>query len=1823
MGLMMPHEEVYRQEHVSQNYTPKIEKFFAALFTFPYPEFLLRIKGFYGKKVEYSLVVSDFKSSFNNQTGNFDATVKFIGRMYGMYTDIPMAYLLIAPYCTYGAIKNKTVWEQLDFKFPGTNTPIPKLLDLKKLLVDGVEKTKEVIAKSIDANLENVYQKNNSLINIINKFNNFKNYLVMTPKAGLNGNNIVIDSNIFLFKDIYEANGDGRYPYYYLYQENNTKLKDITEELYNSIATFNENYKAKLSYIGGLPKETKIGVKEEYLAVVTHNEDDTITIIFNNEDVKFDLDKFTTLKDKLKLAIPVNTTEQFYVVNAIKFNTDIKTLQDNINQIIKTEEEKKSQDTNITIENILGFKPSVKNMFVILMAHLQTFMEIFNTCVSDINENNKRNIKTLGLTLSNLPDMPSYITQDTHLPPFPAFKKTTNNELCYPNEAGLKGTLEEMSLIETMFVGCNALLKDVTKTEIVTENVKDKVREKLFIPTCITDYNCNLNSDSYSKMDNPYYPLSRPIDDKMHWIWFYFAMRCAQKFMLEQGNDLKADNFGAYEAYNLWLAIPEMDEMTLNALNSPDNGFSKFMEFLTEGEKKCYQLWSGHSLLGAQGDSIYVKQYTNNKKQPTMPHFPARIGHHTSQFYQQFKNDAYDESAFFAFKYGSENFTCEKVGTNWGDITVNQGHRPYGLMQEIPFENLKSWDDSIKNYSNVPNNYTDHTQLVNKQIERSEGYYYSHKTNNIGADKTSNTNPAWNIMCQKGTGGEFFQYIEDPMPEKYNTSLCTVDELLTSSEKLHLHNIRRVDEDAKQCPLFLVEPDNLTTENFLCTIPHNLERIINDLCAGKKIVHIPYATKLFIGFLIDNFQSLTESEIKGFINNVVQKCGADNYGVFNRTPNYKIEGVLDNERSGSFAQMLLLIASFFSLNDKRNIITPAADIAYKNGHINYPITSLIPSNLTITPTLISENIIAMKKAGFFDNDAFGFVKEYRRWSIDEEQGGFKWFVKTMCLNMNENVDTTLVTGKNKTQKFTYKRKIGDTLLTSLKEFINKTAVHNNLTYLQEIFPKEPKKACSNANNSINLLFKEENGKSFSKIYRGIYCQGDKGDVENIYLRFNDEYIGVKELEIFLSKVVYFIVPYPLCTDPSKQTPTTSRSNFQNAFESFISSLKTLYKIEDGSNISKKDETQKSNEASYSGHISITDERKFSMYKTLKNLYDKHLNNINSEIDKFKIISNNKAIQTEMERFHFIDTYYRDISDDLFINPDTMISIIDNITHGYQTGTGEGILNSEMSLYSFMGLLCQRHNMMLMSVPVFNGTHSEFNSDNLEKMFTPIPYSDANGRNSLSGPSYICFYPHQTSQHLNIPISQYKDDGFVIDDGDDVNNTSNIEGASSILEVMQSGDYTIPAFGVEYGSQKQSIFKNINVNMDNPQTTEVSVSTMFAIANNGEGGNKRLVGTGQDLYQIYTNYSYTCQVEMMGCAQIQPLMYFQLNNVPMFRGAYQIIHVEHDIVPGNMTTSFKGVRINKNVMPMAQNFVTINLDDVMGKGSTSASDTIVAENYTYHSLEKNRVHSQDMINHNKSTVSADTLLDDPILKKHICFTENVSGGLTTMKKLFNQLCPTMRQLIYCIVKDLPALSKKLGYTIGIRISSASRYWQSTDSSSYHTTKINKHSRSYGIRSLYSGTKISDDGTGYVEDIPYTQMACAVDMKGVLMNTTPGQDGIYRCNIDAGDKNGASITLFNHIIDYYYMYIKELIWEIHGEDKRMLTNIDILHLASLGECSNTNTGSILMASVTTQNGKTTTTPLRGKPETFVTEFNKACTLANSKKHNGLYTTSYRLK
>lgn len=71
---------------------------YSAFFHLPWPIFYLTVKGFYGKAIRYRLHMTKFTSRFNPANGNFEINTTFVGSTYAYLNDIPLSGILNAPY---------------------------------------------------------------------------------------------------------------------------------------------------------------------------------------------------------------------------------------------------------------------------------------------------------------------------------------------------------------------------------------------------------------------------------------------------------------------------------------------------------------------------------------------------------------------------------------------------------------------------------------------------------------------------------------------------------------------------------------------------------------------------------------------------------------------------------------------------------------------------------------------------------------------------------------------------------------------------------------------------------------------------------------------------------------------------------------------------------------------------------------------------------------------------------------------------------------------------------------------------------------------------------------------------------------------------------------------------------------------------------------------------------------------------------------------------------------------------------------------------------------------------------------------------------------------------------------------------------------------------------------------------------------------------------------------------------------------------------------------------------------------------------------------
>lgn len=335
-----------------------------------------------------------------------------------------------------------------------------------------------------------------------------------------------------------------------------------------------------------------------------------------------------------------------------------------------------------------------------------------------------------------------------------------------------------------------------------------------------------------------------------------------------------------------------------------------------------------------------------------------------------------------------------------------------------------------------------------------------------------------------------------------------------------------------------------------------------------------------------------------------------------------------------------------------------------------------------------------------------------------------------------------------------------------------------------------------------------------------------------------------------------------------------------------------------------------------------------LYYTLKNLYDKWISTYS--VNRFKLktaaedrrvasdksrgILNGSETVSEFQSFIFMDTFYNDIKDIYMIDPKTVYDMVEK-------NKGE---NVNRSVIQFITDLAFGNNLNFIALPVFNNFYS---TKTIADIFTPKSIYDGSEKSGRAvGNTYILMYSHEPSHMLNIRKSNKNDLGYP----DDVLDIADVAGNINpeVVNILQSNNnnssngYTVPAFGVTFAKQNQMYFKGLSIGMDNPRETEEAIANRLRLADQESAGAGRSTPTtvGQNLYSIYSNRQYDCSVDMMGCANIMPMMYFQLNNVPIFRGGYRIYSVKHHIENGDMTTSFVGTRIAKNAIPYSTNVI---------------------------------------------------------------------------------------------------------------------------------------------------------------------------------------------------------------------------------------------------------------------------------------------------------------
>jgi hypothetical protein len=294
-----------------------------------------------------------------------------------------------------------------------------------------------------------------------------------------------------------------------------------------------------------------------------------------------------------------------------------------------------------------------------------------------------------------------------------------------------------------------------------------------------------------------------------------------------------------------------------------------------------------------------------------------------------------------------------------------------------------------------------------------------------------------------------------------------------------------------------------------------------------------------------------------------------------------------------------------------------------------------------------------------------------------------------------------------------------------------------------------------------------------------------------------------------------------------------------------------------------------------------------------------------------IAGNTYSEDTLLQDFLFLDRGSRNIGDKILVDP---FILKDKLRY----------LNSSASVFTLIsGILVENH-FSVMPLPAYVNFYNVQTPDGTS---TPKTEASVDFANSIwgtflsvdyrkSSPKMVCFYSEKPSAYANGAGNKdyrYKNDGF---------SCKSVTDNPTLEDQTNKTDWALSnrcvGFNVDMGVRNQGVFYNFSISQDLGKATSESLVATNQLGNQASG--RKVTSQNVSLLNIYNERSYQANVVALGNALIQPMMYFCLNHVPMFNGAYLITEVNHTISPGVFQTSFTGTRQRIFAAPKINNYL---------------------------------------------------------------------------------------------------------------------------------------------------------------------------------------------------------------------------------------------------------------------------------------------------------------
>jgi len=1522
-----------------------------AFFHLPWPIFYLTVKGFYGKAIKYRLHLVKFNTRYNDNTGNFDITTKFIGSTYGFLTDIPLKGVLNAPYMF--PIENNTQptfnpktgrYEQMVSKSSRGYTLLKTVYSEYKqkglLPKDFPVKTLRevlVVAKSLDKILEREILDQVVNMKFVAGLKDYDEKLTKFENEVKNWASLNLSAE-------YVINNDTKEYGYYLSGQDKTTLKNITgltknESLEKIINNNNEDLKKSQSFINSITKE----------------KGNPGFIKISSRTTSYVDKYFYLLSSPPQVIVEINKLVNEILDIRKDFNEQNKKFEDfiekKINEIVK--DPKKG----------IGFSPTIRNIFGVLLANAEVFIRMMQeTHRKAFEVSNKRKDLIKGFTDETIGEA---------IYPWPAIKKTFGENkqkvLAYPGEPDLQTKLNSNNPILWPEIDFLENYKSIATQKIDPLTEKEGgVNKSSFV----------FESNSEEKTINSIGTLSYliktiPYGDDTPSTTFYEIWE-------------RALYYNSFDTFNndtiLELANLESDNIRNSFIE--DDAILTFLREKVTTPKELQDLLKSSSPF--QRYPYYLDSLPTTTYLSDALNVPFSIESNVNMSGTTSNDLDYTKTNNWLLNYNPEDYRKHIYPFN-SDLYLS-----YQKRNDV-YSSLKDYEDKTLKFDGNLNVNTKESFIVSPIEPKSWVKNNNDYTKNLFSQQLNINYSQVNILntpyfhkqllSDYGKNGSFGKYVGSSYLLLNSLPFYDLEDIIfnngNSKKGIVMSDLFREVGSTHYIPYHLIVKWGSIYHRYKTYLLDGIDILNGFLTTGNKTTVIDGKTFFNNNLTGLTFESYTlnnngtnynvtyedfpnDAGVHPYYDGIYHQIvnGYSHYNIYSGNTSFSgnvINGNIQTRMrtvgtNGINYWTTFVDNSKYDTNDLRYTLLPSDGgnnigiKTYSKGYQTpYPQSNyelfydaeqsnlrLIWSDevLDVTNEFSGKTFPSYSEynrsynTGSTPDNLYGFNTTYRKVidlistfspdilnefeniflnfaseSINSEvtnnrfdlvkHTSFQDMLKSICSVTKETNDSSLTLNDLINVLKTRQS-------TNLNQITNQILSYNNLLKLTIANPKE-----------INLYVME----GFVKTPIGNTFTYNPFDVTQLttqnrkYIKlyigedidlYYENFFEQNNVELSMENVINFRPLILIYSGYKKQGITVPFKDYINnniiqpSSQRFSTFLTNVIRTFRNSNF--KAVNNKTNIKIQDGYNQR--DVNIELYNYFKTLNDKW------------IAGNSIGQRLLMDEFLFLDKANKDIGDKLFLDLTRLTSVIDE-------------KNIEQNLYGAISMMIQGTGLDMRPLPSyvnFYGTNfsttpklttSKNVAKNIFGTFLEVDYQD-------SSPKIIIQLVGLNSKHLDVVSKKFlfKDDSF------DLSNTNNNPLILTTNQAFTVSDFSksnkVVAFEVSFGDQNQSIFKSVQLDQSTIKETTASMYALEQLGRSESGAGAYNVDIG--LFDYYRQASYSCEVTCMGNVMIQPTMFFYLKNIPMFKGSYWITEVSHDIKPGTITTKFTGSRIPSSSLP---------------------------------------------------------------------------------------------------------------------------------------------------------------------------------------------------------------------------------------------------------------------------------------------------------------------